>query len=171
LSKVFIAVFLSILVISVTYAYAQNQTQTQTQGWSTYEDPILQFSIEHPSTWNITGEEDKISFGTPELLSFFIITEPLGTLDPSEYARENLNSIRTPDLKIISLNETTVDGHPASRVQFDKNHTSSTDPSSYGNITTLAYFIVTDDYTGYVLTYMSGTGYFLQNICQRLKGW
>lgn len=155
MSKVFIAVFLSILVIAVTHAYAQNQTQTQ--GWSTYEDPILQFSIEYPSTWNITAEEDKVSFETPVPLQFFIITEPLSTLDPSEYARENINSIRTSDTKIISMNEITINGHPASRVQFNWVRQNIT-------LTTLVYFMVTDDYTGYALTSMTGDFDFTKHL-------
>jgi hypothetical protein len=133
--------------------------------WETYDDPILQFSIEYPSTWNITEEEDKISFETPTVgpystyAHFFITREPLQTtLDPLEYARENINSIRTPDIKNISLNETTINGHPASRVQFDNFKDEDI------ALTTLVYFMVTDDYTGYVLTYMTRDTEFTKHL-------
>ena len=48
-SNVFIAAFLSILIISVTHAYAQNQTQTQE--WSTYiyedsKDRLVSISVD-----------------------------------------------------------------------------------------------------------------------------
>jgi hypothetical protein len=111
--------------------------------WLTYNDPILQFTIEYPSTWDINQDEDMVSFQIPDTYSDFdVIVEPLLTLDHSEYARDTLNERRKYSLEIIGLNETSINGQPATMAQYDDAGTM-----------TLSYFMVTDDYTGYRLLY------------------
>jgi hypothetical protein len=111
--------------------------------WLTYNDPILQFTIEYPSTWDIRQDEDIVSFEIPDTYSDFdVIVEPLLTLDHSEYARDTLNERRKYSLEIVGLNETSINGQPATMAQYD----------SAGTMT-LSYFMVTDDYTGYRLLY------------------
>ncbi len=34
--------------------------------WLTYDDPILQFTIEYPSTWDRSESKDQISFDIPD---------------------------------------------------------------------------------------------------------
>ena len=157
-SKVFIAVFLSILIISVAPAYAQNQTQNQTQTqsqtsmeWETYSDPILQFSIARPSTWEIDMRKDQVTFEIPDTHSnFHVVVEPISTSDHSEYAREKLNEERDrysdvigcDPFELLKLNETSINGQPATYAQFEG-----------GCDTYLRYYMATDDYTGYELVY------------------
>jgi hypothetical protein len=139
-----LVLILGIPAISASASASQNQT------WSTYEDPILQFSIDHPSTWNIIGEEDEILIQNPERFNFSIATQSLSTLDPSEYARGVLNLVRgETDMRNLILNETTINGHPAYRAQFQTHGIGNI----VTNITSLMYFMVTDDYTGYTLMY------------------
>ena len=113
--------------------------------WLTYNDPILQFTIEYPSTWDILQNEDQISFEIPDTYSqteFEVTVEPLLTLDHSEYARDTLNERRQFISEIVGLNETSINGQPATMAQYDDAGTM-----------TLSYFMVTDDYTGYRLLY------------------
>jgi hypothetical protein len=99
--------------------------------WLIYDDPILQ------------QNEDIVSFEIPDTYSDFdVIVEPLLTLDHSEYARDTLNERRKYSLEIVGLNETSINGQPATMAQYD----------SAGTMT-LSYFMVTDDYTGYRLLY------------------
>jgi hypothetical protein len=56
--------------------------KTEPIRWLTYNDPILQFTIEYPSTWDINQNEDIVSFAIPDTYSDFdVIVEPLLTLD------------------------------------------------------------------------------------------
>jgi hypothetical protein len=117
--------------------------KTEPMRWLIYDDPILQFIIEYPSTWDIRQDEDMVSFEIPDTYSDFdVIVEPLLTLDHSEYARDTLNERRQYSLEIVGLNETSINGQPATMAQYD----------SAGTMT-LSYFMVTDDYTGYRLLY------------------
>jgi hypothetical protein len=107
--------------------------------WLTYNDPILQFTIEYPSTWDIRQSEDQISFEIPDTYTEFEVTvEPLLT----GYARDTLNERRQFISEIVGLNETSINGQPAAMAQYDDAGTM-----------TLSYFMVTDDYTGYRLLY------------------
>jgi hypothetical protein len=111
--------------------------------WLTYNDPILQFTIEYPSTWDIRQNEDQISFEIPDTYTELEVTvEPLLTLDHSEYARDTLNERRQFISEIVGLNETSINGQPATMAQYDDAGTMA-----------LSYFMVTDDYTGYRLLY------------------
>jgi hypothetical protein len=120
--------------------------------WLTYDDPILQFSIEHPSTWEIVQYEDMISFLIPDTYyTLSVETEPLLTLDHSDYARDTLNEIRgRVKMEVIGINETSINGHPATMAQYH----------SGGNSTFLGYFMVTDDHTGYQVSYATDDDQF-----------
>ena len=184
------ALSLSLLVPSSalmsTTAYAQNQTQMQTESaplieegliegnksepmrWSTYEDPILQFSIEYPSTLEIDERKDKVTFGVPDTYSGFeVLVDHLLTLDHSEYARDILNEererlsgiigVEEPSFKIIGLNETSINGQLATMAQYKG-----------GNSMYLSYFMVTNDYTGYRLSYDPDFREDIGNFTERL---
>ena len=117
--------------------------------WLTYDDPILQFSIEYPANWTIEENEDSISFEIPDTYdNFDVIVEPILT-DHSEYARDTLNERRgnSENLELIGLNETSINGQPATRAQYHTGYLGG------GGIESLSYFMVTDDYTGYRLLY------------------
>jgi hypothetical protein len=123
--------------------------QSQPMQWLTYDDPILQFSIQYPSTWDRSESKDQISFEIPDSPfsdGLDVIVEPMLTDDPSEYARDKLNEERNRGLELIGLNETTINGEPAYRAQY---HTETLPTGTMA----LSYFMVTDDYTGYRLLY------------------
>jgi hypothetical protein len=63
MKQIIIAAIMLVLMIPIS---ASAQEQSNQTAWLTHEDRILQFSIEYPSTWNIIGEEDMISFQNPE---------------------------------------------------------------------------------------------------------
>jgi hypothetical protein len=90
-----------------------------------------------------------ISFEIPDTYDDFdVIVEPILT-DHSEYARDILNERRgsSENLELIGLNETSINGQPATRAQYHTGYLGG------DGIMTLSYFMVTDDYTGYRLLY------------------
>jgi hypothetical protein len=105
----------------------------------------MQISIEYPSTWEITQDEDGVSLNPP--VGWFnglqVIREPIFPSEtPEDYARENLNERRP--IEIIEFEETTVNEQPAYKARYN---------SSNDYIITLSHFLETDDYTGYHLHY------------------
>jgi hypothetical protein len=124
--KRFIAVILSILVIFIAPAYAQNQTQSQE--WVTYDDPILEISIQHPKGWEVEESPDTLTLritnesGDP-MASSIIWTGILpGFMETNEdVMRSKMNEIRGEVEKIHSINGTVViDGKNMSKVDYSR---------------------------------------------------
>lgn len=158
LSTVIVAMIVSALPILEQSSTIEGNTSTP-MGWLTHDDPILQFSIDYPSTWSIQQFEDVISFEIPETQDgvyhyndFDIVTETTFTSDSSEYARDKLNEKREFSLKLIGLNETSINGQPATRAQYQTGQSS--------DLMTLSYYFVTKDYDGYALIYSAGNADF-----------
>ena len=72
--------------------------------------------------------------------------------DPSEYARDKLNEQREFSLKLMGLNETSINGQPATRAQYQTGQSS--------DLMTLSYYLVTKDYDGFALIYSAGNADF-----------
>ena len=128
--------------------------QSQLVQWLAYDDPILQIKIDYPSSWEKEEYLDGIEFTPPDSVrtEFDVDKEPLlPSIDtPQKYMREVLNEMRDSELKIISLNETTVNNYPAYKALYEVGG-----PQPFGvKPTTISYLMVnTDDYTGYHISF------------------
>jgi PsbP-like protein len=148
----FIVVFLSVVVVFVAPAYAQNQTnqtqmQPQTQAWSTYDDPILGISIQHPKDWKAEEEPSTVTFrhygldnGSESIIAnAMVITEPRpeGIETSEEYMKTTMNEFRGEiTSEIHDINGTMIiDGKNTTKVDY-----SSLD--EYGDTHTNVYFMV-----------------------------
>lgn len=159
--KKIIPVILSVLVIFVAPAYAQNQTQNQTQTptWSTYDDPILGISIQYLNGSDIEEEPDVVSFkyGLGEYYEFntAIVTGQSYYNDSQEMMRSNMNLMRGDVAKINSIENTTLAGKPAYKVDF----TSKPDPDITGPqlLRAINYYMVdTENMMGYNIIFRVG---------------
>jgi hypothetical protein len=130
-----IVVFLSVFVVFVAPAYAQNQTnqtqmQPQTYTWSTYEDPILGISIQYLNGSDINEEPDTVSFkyglGAYYEFNTAVLTGQSYYKDSQEMMRDNMNAMRGDVAKINTIENTTLAGKPAYKVDF----TSKPDPDT-----------------------------------------
>jgi hypothetical protein len=154
---------LSYIAFSVVYGQGMNTTsgpfindtergnQSQAVRWVTNDDPILQIKMDYPSNWGKREFRDGFRF-LPLNQSYSYETdlriekEPLfpSTDTPEKYMREVLNEERQYGIKIIIMNETTVNNYPAYVVQYKLGDTEIR----------VDYFIVdTDDFTGYHIRY------------------
>ncbi|MGA6923358.1 MAG: PsbP-related protein [Nitrososphaeraceae archaeon] len=146
--KIFIAVFLSALVMLVVPAYAQNQTQSQSQEWLTYDDPILGISVQYPKSWEPIEEPGALSFkvfdneSKPSIFTTIGVSPSLEIADTNEkLMKGNLNELRGEISKIQELNNATeVNGEPAAKAVYI-----TKDETGNDNGRTIAYFMVRPD--------------------------
>jgi hypothetical protein len=169
--RVFVAVFLPILIISVAPACAQNQTQTETQGWSTYEDPILGIQFEHPSQWYEEQRENTIKYNfigdslnrTEEVrpgifenfatVSYLLppLPEGMNTLDI--FMKQMMNELRTDVTQNINVNRTStvgIDDLPAYKVEYSNGIISKN----------IRYFVIDNS---------TGTGYMISLVADNKR--
>ncbi|MGB7558194.1 MAG: hypothetical protein WBM37_06690, partial [Nitrososphaeraceae archaeon] len=102
LSNGFIPVYLLVIFTLVTPVYVQGQNQTQIEEWTTYEDPILGISIQHPSEWEPIEEPNTLAFEvyenetSPLLFTDIVLVTPsvLGVNSSAEFMNTILNALR-----------------------------------------------------------------------------
>jgi hypothetical protein len=157
--NLFIAVILSVLVIFVAPAFAQNQTQPQTPTWSTYDDPILGISIQYLNGSDIEEEPDLVSFkyglGAYYEFNTAIVTGQSYYNDSQEMMRSNMNSMRGDVAKINSIENSTLAGKPAYKVDFtSKPDPGTTDPQLLRAIN--YYMADTENMMGYNIIFRVG---------------
>jgi hypothetical protein len=146
---------LEFTVVSPNFTDNDSEEETKTieqpsqYQWAMYDDLLLQFSVEHPSNWTIEEYEDMISFEIPDTDDDFnVIVEPI-LEDHSDYARDTLNERRSDSegFELIGLNETSINGQPATIAQYHTRYLGGS------GVMSLSYFMVTNDFTGYRLLY------------------
>lgn len=119
--KVFIAVFLSVLVMLVVPAYSQNQTQTLQTEWVTYDDPILGISVQYPEGWIIEESPSLLTIKSNKETNVTCIigAEPSMAETSKEAMQSFMNTIRGYS-EINSVNSSLViDGMPAYKVDYN----------------------------------------------------
>ena len=166
LSNGFIPVYLLVMFTLVTPVYVQSQNQTQIEEWTTYEDPILGISIQHPSEWEPIEEPNALAFEvyenetSPLLFTDIVLVTPsvLGVNSSAEFMNTVLNAIRGETSDIYEIdNEARIKGiiEPISKAVIT---TKNEDGKVIGRSVT--YTIVSDDDKAYKIAFITKpTGY------------
>lgn len=161
--EVFIAVFLSVLVSFLAPAYAQNQTQTenqtQTLTWSTYDDPILGISIQYLNGSDINEEPDFVSFKYAQGAYYEFNVAAKTSQNPYEGSQDmmrfNMNALRGDVAEINSIENTTLAGKPAYKVDYSYKHDDTIiDPQL---LRAIAYYMTDkENQTNYLIMFRIG---------------
>ena len=94
------------------------------QIFKSYEDPILGVSIQYPSDWTVSEENDKVHFSVPESYKPLTVQEfiiEVNSLAPTitsldQYIREKYSSQRGEEGKSLSVSDSTLQGIPAKKI-------------------------------------------------------
>ena len=166
LSNGFIPVYLLVMFTLVTPVNVQGQNQTQIEEWTTYEDPILGISIQHPSEWEPIEDPNALAFEvyenetSPLLFTDIVLVTPsvLGVNSSAEFMNTILNALRGETSDIYEIdNEARIKGiiEPISKAVFT---TKNEDGKVIGRSVT--FTIVSDDDKAYKIAFITKpTGY------------